>query len=121
MRRSRRRKQTAATGQHAAEAVGRRHPDYRLDHFAIVESAVTPDDQRLVRKSLQRVEYRLDEILGIVARLKNRHLLAKAGRSGPLPLERRGRDGPDHLLARRLSFNAAGATRMPQSSRKRTA
>lgn len=78
----RRRQNAAAADEYAAEAVGGRHLDGDLNDFAVVEAAVAADHQGLTGKAFERVEDRLDEVLGIVLLLEHRNLLAQARRAG---------------------------------------
>ena len=57
---------------HPAEAIGRRHADRHLHHLRVVVAAVAADHQRLARKAFERIEDRLDEVLGIMRLLEDR-------------------------------------------------
>ncbi|MCY1231711.1 hypothetical protein D9M72_441710 [compost metagenome] len=77
-----RRRQNAATAdEYAAEAVRRRHLDGDLDDFAVVVAAVAADHQCFALKAFERIEDRLDEVLGIVLLLEDRDLLAQPRRA----------------------------------------
>jgi hypothetical protein len=80
----RRRQYAALADHHLAKTVAGGNGDHLLDDLAIVEAAVAADHQRLALKTVQRVEDRLDEVLGIVLLLEHGHLLAQARRAGLL-------------------------------------
>ena len=87
----------ALTDHHTGKAVRRRHADRDLDHLAVQEAAVPADHQRLAGLFVtQRIEHRLDEVLGIMGLLKDADLLAKARGAGLLVEIGLGRDGLDH-------------------------
>ena len=67
-----------------------------LHHFLVVVAAVAADHQGLAGEAFERIEDRLDEVLGIVRLLEDRHLLAQARGAGLLAFEWRGGDGQDH-------------------------
>ena len=83
------------------ETVRRRHADRDLDHLAVQEATIAADHQRLAGLFVaQRVEHRLDEILGIIGLLKDADLLAQARGAGLLVEIGLGRDGLDHGFPR---------------------
>ena len=88
--------QPAPPHQNAAEPVGHRHADRRLDHLRIVEAPVAPDHERLPAETLQCIEDRLDEVLGIMPLPEHAHLFSQAGGARLLAVEGCGRHGEDH-------------------------
>jgi hypothetical protein len=64
---------------HAAKAVRRRHADRDADHLAVEEAAIATDHQCGALFAVHHVEYRLDEVFGIMGLLKDFHLLAEPG------------------------------------------
>src|SRR5262249_12400781 len=113
-----RRKEAVLPDQNTAEAVGGRHADGGLYHFAIVEATVPAETEGLTRESLQGVEDRLDKVLGVVPLLKHRDLLTQSGGAGSLSLEGDRRDGSDHRIALCFSCAATTAAPAPDNSRK---
>jgi hypothetical protein len=98
-----RREEPALSDQHAPEAIGRRHLDRGLDHFAIMEAPVAANHQRLALEAFERIEDRLDEVLGIVLLLEGRHFLAQAGSAGLLVGEGLRGDSLDHRASHQVS------------------
>ena len=93
---------------HAPEAIGCSHADGGLDDVRVVVAAVAADHQCLPRKTLERVEDRLDEVLRVVRLLEHRHLLAQSRGAGLLAFERLGGDGENHGLKPSRDCGKAG-------------
>ena len=95
-----RRQDAALADHHLAEAIGGGHLDGDLDDFAVVVAAVAADHQALALIAFERIEDRLDEVLGIVRLLEYGNLLAEAGRARLLVRIGCGGNGFDHLVKR---------------------
>jgi hypothetical protein len=72
------RQDAALPHQHAAYAVGSRHPENDLDRLAVVVAPVAAQHQRAAGGRGDGVEHRLDEVLQISRRLEHGDLLAQA-------------------------------------------